>query len=173
MKLHILSVSISVFFACLLFHVILWRTRRPKNDMGALFLVFWVLPAAAFALYLALSCTLLPGIALPLDEALAVFLMYMSLGAAYIQNYPPAQVPAPTLKIILLFESAGARGLTLEELSRQVNNKELVTTALDDLESAGLVDNRGGILHMTAASSRLLHTMLAFRKLLGLTFKGG
>lgn len=173
MKPHILYISFIAFFAFLILHVMIWRIRRPKNDMGTLFLIFWVIPTLLFALYVLLSLTAMPQWALPLGESAAMFMLYFALASAYMQNYPPAQVPAPTLKIILLFESAKSRGLSLEELGRLVNDRELVTTALDDLVNANMIVDRDGKYVLGASANLLIRSLKIYRKLLGLTFKGG
>src|SRR5437867_600049 len=99
-----LGLGLASFSACLISHILIWRSARPKNDMGALFAIFWAIPAAAFILYLLLSFAF--PIPFSFDVWFATLVFHLAVSAAYIQNYPPAQVPAPTLKFVLLFASA-------------------------------------------------------------------
>ncbi len=141
--------------------------------MGALFAIFLALPLVPYLLFLIVQNYSHIPFFLRFDEWFASLLLHMAVSAAYIQSYPPAQVPAPSLKIVLLFESASSQGLTTEELSRYMDKNELVSSGLTDLINAKLVREQNGVYSLTPVSRNFLYAIKFFRRLLGLQFKGG
>ena len=45
MRPAVLSAGFAGFLVCLLAHILVWRNRRPKNDIFSLFLIFMIAPS--------------------------------------------------------------------------------------------------------------------------------
>jgi hypothetical protein len=157
--------GLATFGACLLTHVLLWRGRRPRADVRALFAIFLGVPTlVAASAALAASA--------PVDVA-AVWLLHTALSSAYIQTYPAAQASSPSLAITLAVGRAMPRGLTREELLASGSSADLVETRIEDLVANGLVAASGDRYVMTPSSARLVRFFIALRAVLGVRGRGG
>lgn len=162
------------FLVCLVFHILLWRTRRPKNDLLALFAIFIIVPfgcLAVIVLFLGLSGILTDF--LSMSEIAAATVLHIALSCAYIQSYPPAQAVSPSLEIMIIVENAMPNGLSREEISAFFDNKQLVLTRFQDLVHTNLVEKRDGDYCLTPGGKKLIRFFVLYRKILGLEFKGG
>lgn len=170
MNPSVLACGLAAFCASLAVHILWWRFRRPKNDIRALFVVFLAAPAAAALVYAALPA---PEVWTPL-ETLAALLLDLSLACAYIQTYPVAQAVSPSLEILLIVERYKPEGVTESRLLSYYDDRKLVFARLQDLINTSLLIDRGGGAYALSPSARtIIRFFIAYRKLLGLEFKGG
>lgn len=168
MNPFILFAGFVSFSASLAAHIAVWRARRPKNDLLALFVIFMAAPLALFAaLWLAGA---LPAVAAP--EALAWALLHCAISSAYIQSYPPAQAVSPSLEMMIII-GRSPDGLSGAEIARHFDNSRLVTVRFHDLINTSLIVRRGDAYVLSGAGRTLITGFVIYRKLLGLEFKGG
>jgi len=155
--------GVMTFLACLVAHIVWWRARRPRSDVRALFLVFLVLPAVV-----AVGAMLV----LPPFQVAGAFLLHVALACAYIQTYPAAQAQSPSLHILMAVGRA-PQGLSREELLGAGSGEALVGARVDDLVANRLIVPEGDRYVLAPAARRLVLFFLGFRRVLGLTSKGG
>ena len=173
MKIEILAAGLASFLLCLILHILKWRSRRPQNDLLALFIIFMGIPGIAVTLHTAWICVSGHASSVFLSEISAFFLLHLALSSAYIQSYPPAQAVSPSLEIMILVQRAMPKGLTLAEISAHFDNAKLVHTRFEDLVNTKLVTEKDGTFSLTASGRRLIGFFVCYRKILGLEFKGG
>lgn len=152
----------SLFFVCLVLHVVAWHVRRPKRHATALLAIF-LIPCAVFVLA---SKGLCPD--LPWPDLFAIALLHVALSFAYIQIYPASQADSPSLKMIMLVDKAMPQGLTEAEIRAQFDPNDLFDARIHDLLGAGLVQRQGERLALTRSGESLIKPFLLLRKVLGL-----
>lgn len=162
----ICAYGIGIFACALILHVILWRIRRPRQQIRCLFILLMMLPAAGIAL-LALRGGL-SGTEWPL-----VWLLQVSLASAYIMTYPATDVISPTLKIIFLIGRAMPAGLTKEEVFAHFSGDELFEKLLEDLRREALIHRQQDALRLTPRGRILAGGFMFLRRLLGLPIGRG
>jgi hypothetical protein len=165
MRAAVLLAGFASFVVCLAFHVVLWRTARPRSDARALVAIFLGAPTV-------LALAIAAGTPFRVD-AFAALLLHWALSSAYIQTYPAAQARSPSLEIAYAVVKSMPRGLSREELLASLNTGLLVRDRLDDLVANGLVRAAGERYVLTRFSRYLIRVFLAFRALLGLSKRGG
>jgi hypothetical protein len=173
MRPSVLLVGFTLFAACLTLHIMMWRIRRPRSDVRALFVIFLIAPTlggvALFGASLLASGGQVPA---ALDVA-AVLLVHWALASAYLLTYPAAQAQSPSLEIAFAVGRSMPRGLSREEILALLNSEALVHARMDDLVANRLVRADGDRYVLTISSTRLIRGFLGFRALLGLPKQGG
>lgn len=167
MNPKILLIGCGTFFACLLTHVLVWRLRRPRNDMAALFVIFIFVPLGLACLWGWFDS------GFSAVEFAAAGLFHLAVSCAYIQSYPPAQAESPSLKMLILIAQHMPQGLTREEVLGHFDNIKLVGTRFQDLVNNNLICRVRGSFYLTPVAKSIILFFVLYRKLLGLEFKGG
>jgi len=176
---RIFLTSLTVFLICLCIHIVVWRTRYPKNRPAALLLIFIVLPATAAAMLLALNylyaLTSFNGnrAVIPPVELAAACLLHFSLSAAYIMSYPAVEAVSPSLMITLMIGSSNGAGVTKEEIIASFDNKFLIEPRIKDLVDANMLTEVKGLLSLTSRGRRFVIPFIVLRRVLGLPVGGG
>lgn len=164
----ILYTALISFCAALLLHIFVWRARRPKNDILALLVIFVMIPTVAAAV----GFWARAGLGLEFWDFAAILVLHLALSAMYIQSYPPAQAVSPSLQI-LIYVGQSAEGLTREEILSLFDDAKMVAIRFQDLIHTRLIEQKGESYQLAPAGKRLIGFFVAYRKLLGLEFKGG
>ena len=165
MALSLTLAGILSFFGCLLFHVILWRLNRPRNDSGTIFVIFLFIPpifavAARFFYPVAFASIFL------------WYLLHFSLSGAYIATYPVFQAISPSLEILLIMDNY-PEGLEAQTLLSYFNDRRLVKERVRDLLNSRLAKKKTDTYHLSPVGFCVIRTFIAYRKILGLGFQTG
>lgn len=170
----ILLTGFLTFLFCLIFHIFFWRIRRPKNDIFALFLIFFKFPLLFFAGYFIWNLLNLPvPLVVPINEITAIFILHVSLSSAYIQTYPAAQAISPTLEIMLIVLKYMPQGISQSDILQNFHKKKLTSSRLEDLLNTKLIRQEQGFFTLTPIGKCFINFFVLHRNLLGLKYKGG
>lgn len=167
--------ALLAFAFLLVAQVAVWRIRRPAGQ-------YLVLPALALAvlvgslgvLYLlqakvGISGQFLPGSVL---DYVNVVMLYSALAMVDFVTYPAVQADSPSLTMVLRIDQAGPKGLALEDLLGELNDRVLVMPRLDDLLAARMVRVNGGRYVVNPSGAVLARVHMSYRALLKMG-KGG
>lgn len=148
-------------------HVVVWRVARPKQQILALLVIFYFMPAALAVLYWWLaSQTISPDIFWP------AVILYFALAGVYIQTYPAFQANCPTL-FIVNYIGKHKQGVGIEEIQSIIDQAGLtkLEERVNDLLNDDLVKIReNGAIDLTGKGRFLSMVFVLYRqKLLGLT----
>lgn len=148
-------------------HVVVWRLARPKQQILALLVIFYFIPAAFALLYwLLASRSISPDIIWP------ALILYIALAGVYIQVYPAFQANCPTL-FIVNFIGKHKQGVGLEEIQSIIDKVGLtkLDDRVNDLVNDDLISVReNGAIDLTNKGKFLSMLFVLYRqKLLGLT----
>lgn len=168
MKIEIIYYGFAFFFSALLLHILIWRFRRPKNDVALLFAIFLGLPAVLCGglisvLYLGFLVSLLTMLDLVL-----VFILHASLSLAYIANYPAATAHSPSLAILLMVGASEQGRLSAEEIQGLYSTRHTIIQRVEDLEVYGMLARKGHSFFLKPAARIIIGVYIIYRKLLGL-----
>ncbi|HBG48812.1 MAG TPA: hypothetical protein DDW90_04790 [Cyanobacteria bacterium UBA9971] len=162
--------GILIFIIFLIFHILIWRVKKPKNEINFLFLLFIFLPL------------LFTGIILLINFfknftnnnlIFSTFLLYFSLSCAYIQTYPAARANAPSLQIVYFVYKSGEKGLSQEEITNKFNLNNLVYERVEDLIKENFIYQQDNSILLTRKGEILANIFRIYRKLYGLEFGQG
>jgi hypothetical protein len=159
----VLSLGLCSFLALLLFQMALWRLLRVRREMLGLALVFLLLPA--------LMCAILALLRSVDNTALVLsYLLYLALACGYIQTYPALREDIPSFRILFEIESAGAAGLTQQEIAGRLHaGSGLYSKKVEDLAQDGLICiGADGQMQLRPAGRTLARMFKLYRKTLGL-----
>lgn len=161
---EILLVSFLLFSFSFSLHIMIWRWWRPRYRILILFFLFFILPLVF------LKADGIRGVPHPLEYAsvFAIMLLHIALSCAYIQTYPAAEAVSPSLEILIQVHKAMPRGLSQEQILRQLNTHQLFDARIQDLVTAGLIKNSKSILEPTFLGYAIVLPFLLFRKILAL-----
>ena len=160
----LLLYGLTVFVICLCIHLLLWRIRRPGNEVLVLLLIFFIMPLLVICF-----SRFLYGVEFlshPVNLA-TISLLHMALSSAYIATYPAAKATSPTLKILLIVASAMPTGLTRADIVNHVDVPELFSNYLKDLECS-LIAKEGDGFVLTWKGRLTVSFFILFRRMLGL-----
>ncbi len=163
-----------LFFISLTVHIIIWRIKKPKNDVGALFFILMILPTLLLILF-GLGFALAQGRTdlVFFSSLTAVALFYLSLGSAYIQTYPVVQAESPSLEILLAIDQKMPHGLTETDILKLFDNSTLVQKRMQDLINTKLIIEKNNAYHLSNTASHIIRFFHLYRKALGLEFNVG
>lgn len=143
-------------------HVVLWRWRRPQQQIGWFLLIFLApLPLLALVLVRWYSY-------LPLQDFLFVALAHLSLSCAYIQVYPACQALSPSLMVLLFVGDSMPRGMTEEEIQARFSRQALLGNRIQDLLVSGFIRESKGQFEITPQGLLIVLPGIFLRKMLGL-----
>lgn len=148
--------------AALAVHLAVWRAVRVRREIFLLITIFLILPVPAlWAFAAARGWTGL--------EFTAAALVHTALALVYLLTYPAIKEEVPTFRVLLLVHSRGERGITPEEIVRELGDDEaLYSTKIAELEGDAFVKTRGGTLALTWAGAVVARVFILYRRLLGL-----
>jgi len=148
-------------------HVVVWRVARPKQQILALLVIFYFIPAAFAVLY-----QLLASSPVSPDIIWSALILYFALAGVYIQVYPAFQANCPTL-FIVNFIGKHKQGVGLEEIQSIIDKVGLtkLDERVNDLLNDDLICVReNGAIDLTHKGKFLSMVFVLYRqKLLGLT----
>lgn len=164
----ILIAGLLLSLSCFLLHVIIWRVRRPVNDIKILMYIFLLLPAAVFLLLHLVSPPWFQ-----FDDALLVIILHYCLALAYIASYPAAQAHSPSLDIMLSIARSPKRTISENELVSAWKSRNLLGDRIDDLRIGGLIAKQGERYTLKTSGSFVLALYRLYRRFLGIPFGEG
>jgi hypothetical protein len=146
MRLALFCAALTAF--ALLCHVAWWRIRLPRNQLGALLLIFLgAVPACtAAAIMVPGFRALMPGKFL---EWLHVVIVYVPVSLAYVATYSAIEEDSPSLKIVRFVAEAGQAGRTRADLKSILNDDVLLGSRLQAMVRDQLVVENGGTYALT------------------------
>jgi hypothetical protein len=167
-----------LFFLVFLFcHVLLWRLKRPRRQIPALFIIFYILPLFCLLLYCGITHFFEPLRALAFhytfSEWLLLAIFHCVLSSAYILTYPAAQAVSPSLKLALLIKQSMPQGATAEELAAYFTADELLDKRIEDVFDEEFVRERAGVLELTGKGRFIVSIFIFIRRMLGLPIGKG
>ncbi len=149
-----------------LLHLVLWRIRVPKRTTCALAVIF----AGTLVTALVLRATWLHA-----DDwggALYVAALHGALALSYILLYTGIECDSPTLSLCRYIANNQA-GVTETELDGFIASRPFVMSRIVQLEQAGFVSRRAGMIELTRNSTFLLAVTDLHRRLMGRQIEGG
>jgi hypothetical protein len=154
--------GIASFLFFLLMQVAIWRLAPVRREIGALFLIYLVIPTlVALAAFMAGAMSGL--------ELFMAWLLYMVLASGYIQTYPALREDTPSFRILFAIADAGDRGMTREEIIRTMGTDGLHARKLSDLKDDGLMRvDATGRASLSFVGRMLARVFRAYRSVLGL-----
>lgn len=165
-----LMLGIVIFIAVLVLHIMIWRIKKPKNEMIFLLFLFVILP---FLVFIFLFLVNIFKNFTDNNLLFSVFLLYFSLSCAYIQTYPAARANAPSLQIVYFIYKSGKNGLSEEEIINKFNLNNLVYERVEDLIKENFVRQQDNTILLTKKGKVLADIFWLYRKLYGLEFGQG
>lgn len=162
MSPSILIVVALLFLFSTALHVILWRWRRPQQQIGW-FLIIFLTPLPLLALA---GVRLLPY--LSLQDFLFIALAHLALSCAYIQIYPACQALSPSLMVLLFVGNSMPDGMTEAEIQARFSKKILLGNRIQDLLVSGFIREGHGQFEITPRGLWIVLPGILLRKMLGL-----
>ncbi|MDD5072242.1 MAG: hypothetical protein PHX64_00310 [Candidatus Omnitrophica bacterium] len=159
--MNALFYGLLTFFAALLVHLAVWRTRLPGKNRAFILanIFFWTLVLGAVSL---------KGVSSHIDY----IVLYCCLAAAYVVSYPAMEADSPSLVIVRKIAGAGKSGLEKSELYRTMTDETLVAAGVEDLLNNNLIRIDSGKYILTSKGRFLAEVFVWFRRLLNAP-KGG
>lgn len=168
-KLYIIIFGFLIFLAIFLFHLLLWRIFKPKNDLVLLLILFIFTPSILFILFIILNKKYL--LFINNFELLLIFLLYISFGLAYTQLYPGLKESSATFAIISLL-GRNKYAVRREIIYAMFSNYNLVDDRIISLQNLRLIKtkkiNEKDVLILTLAGNIFANMFIIYRKILGL-----
>jgi hypothetical protein len=156
-------------------HIIVWRARKPAQQYATLAILgLAVLTTSVGSFYViqTLSANSISFLPIALFEYFNLSMLYAAFFLSYLTTYSAVQADSPTMAILLRIEEAGEKGLTLNELLAQLDDKVLVLPRIEDLVAGDLVRLHGGQYVIRSGGAFLARVHLFYRGLLKME-KGG
>lgn len=165
---YILIAGIVLWLSCFALHVVLWRARKPVNDVKMLIYVFLLLPIAIVSVvFINVQHWF------KIEETFLVIILHYCLSLAYIASYPAAQAHSPSLDIMLKVSRSPNREISASELAATWGNRNVLIDRVDDLQTGGLIVRRGEVYYLTMPGRALLTMYRLYRQFLGVSFGKG
>lgn len=163
--MKILFSGLLLFVLAAAVHLVIWRIKPPRGEIAGLLKVFLCVSViGVIFLHTRFSLHIL--------EYSYIFLLYFSLAAAYIGNYPALVASSPSLLIIMNILENGMNGLSKESLKQLMPEELLVKSKVIDLVRAGMIQLKSGKYFITKRGIFFIKIFVWYRKILNLP-KGG
>lgn len=160
MSLSILLWGVSFWLLAFVPHVLLWRIRRPADDLRALFLMFTGIPVAVSGAALSAG--------MPWTTMALSLLLSLALGAAYSFWYPAAQAASPTMLICVKVGASGKSGMDKAHLKHALSADLLTRETFANLFAERFaVLEAGDRVRLAPRGRRTLKWIQAFRWMAG------
>ena len=174
--MKILLCGSTIFCLAFFVHLIVWRIRIPGRQTKVLKQIFaYTLLASLFVIWCLSAFILKLGLfeLLNFFEYLHISLFYLALTLAYIVTYSGMEVDSPSLVMTMKIAAAGTEGLSKEEFDESLPDDILVKPRVRDLVRDEMVTLNGEKHRITTKGVILAQLFIFYRKLLGITLKGG
>jgi len=170
--MYILSLIIGtvIFLLVLAFHIIIWRVKKPENEIIFLLSLFIIIPFLFFIFVILIN--FFRNFA-GNDVLFSTFLLYFALSCAYIQTYPAARANAPSLQIVYFIYKSGKNGLSEDDIINKFNLDDLVYERIKDLIEEGFVYEDEGRLFFLKKGIILANIYWLYRKIYGIGYGQG
>ena len=150
----------------LLVHVIVWRIRLPKNQMGALLKVF----LSVFLIWLGLALSGLIsaiGFYISIYQHIYIGIFYFSMVLAYTLAYSTIEADSPSLTINRIINEAGVEGVRQKDLMSKLNLDRFLEKRMEALVDK-MVSLRNGRYMITSKGRLAMRTVMCYRRLLNI-----
>jgi hypothetical protein len=146
-------------------HVIVWKTRLPRDHSKALLFVFGIVfaPWLVFALFRSV----------PIFDLLDICLFYVSASLCYIVLYSAVEVDSPTLVLMRFLSEAGTAGRSTGEVADFFARRPFVQARVNALLLSGHIREEAGRYVLAGEAPAGFRFIRAFRKLYGPIPLGG
>jgi len=174
--MRILFYGLFIFCLAFFLHLAIWKIRTPKSHTKALLQIFFATLILSFFLLWLISCFVLSSDSyLPksFSDYIHIILFFAALTLAYITTYSAVEVDSPSFLITMSIYEAGVKGLHKDRLKETMRNELLVKPRVNDLLRDKLVFLSNNKYRVTKAGYRLINLFIFYRRLLGVTKKGG
>jgi hypothetical protein len=153
-----LLISLALFGAAWLVHLVWWRVRLPRRQSMALLAVFAVVPLLAAA---AGGARFIAAAEVPAAAAL-----YLGAVGCYLILYTGVEQTSPTLVIVRALQAARPRGCSAEELAQLVTDELFVRPRLEALVADGIAAATADGWVLTARGRRTARLAAALARVL-------
>ncbi len=174
--MKILLCGSATFCLAFLIHLIVWKIQMPRRQTRVLKQIFvYNLLVCLFIIWCLFKFTIKPGIFEPLNffEYIHISLFYLSLTLVYIVTYSGMEVDSPSLVMTMKIAAAGTEGLSKEEFDESLPDDILVKPRVRDLVRDEMATLDGEKHRITTKGVILARLFIFYRRLLGITLKGG
>ncbi len=162
-----LLLGLSMFAACWLLHVVIWRIHRPTAYPIWLPIIFLFVPLGAI---LAVDFTRggLPfGCSAP--TAVAAFFLHAVIAACYMEGYAGIIEYSPSAEILRVVQANMPHGTPLESLHVSTLSEEALTgKRIRHLLTSRMIRLENGALRLTPRGQAVVNLCLAYRAVFGL-----
>lgn len=158
----------ALFIFILIFHILIWRIRRPKKQIISMFLIFIIIPGliilASFCIFLIVKIKLIS-----IEDLLLMLLLYIGLAGVYIQTYPSIQAGSPSLLIINII-GRSKKPIDKVKIQRIMKKDDFINDRLVDLEVERLIKYKDSddSIAITRKGLILSDIFILYRKFIGL-----
>jgi len=159
------------FMVSFLFHVAVWRAKRPRNQIAMLAAIFVFAPLCAFgALFILSHSSQSPTIWFVRDifNIACVYIWHLSLSGIYVMSYPAIQASSPSLVIVCAVADNEPEGMELRKIHELFPADALYRDRFNDLHADNLITHMDGQTVPTLKGQFLRAIFIGYRKLLDL-----
>lgn len=163
-----------LFIAAFLFHVVIWRIKRPAHSVKVLVALFLLVLMVGIIVLMHFAYAYPDLLIIPhkLVNYVHIAVFFLSLFTLYLFSYSAIEADSPSLVIVMRVAQAGKDGLPREKIEESLVDNLLVEPRLQDLVDAKLVDLAGAVYKINKKGIFFIKPFIAFREFLGLG-KGG
>ena len=156
-----LIISIALFFLVFFIQVFIWNFKKIKKEILILLYIYIPPLFLIISLHWYLNLIIL--------DILIISFLYILLSLSYLQTYPALRENIPSFTILLIVEKAGKKGISKENLKKELYKDNLLTSKYKDLINDGMIFlNSDGYLRLSFFSCLLLRFFSFYRWSLGL-----
>ena len=142
--------------------MLLWKVFRVKQEIFFLLLCFFAFPLITW--WIVYQMRIWTDL-----EAAAVLAFTMALSMGYPATYPAIKRENPTFEILFMLKNSGARGLSRDEIMKEMcRGSDLFEAKVDELRSDIFVNYKNNQFRLTRLGALAAVFFSFYRKLLGL-----
>lgn len=148
-------------------HVVIWRIRLPKNQMGALLKVF----LSVFLIWLGFALSGLIsaiGFYISIYQHIYIGVFYFSMVLAYTLAYSTIEADSPSLTINRIINEAGAEGIDQDDLMSKLNLDRFFEKRMEALVVDKMVSLKDGHYMITSKGRFAMRTVMCYRRLMNI-----
>lgn len=169
-------ITVLLFVAAMLLHVIWWRIALPKKQLPTLFRLFIIFfVTVVFLVQVAARYNACNWLAAPTwIDWLTVAFLYGSLAICYLITYPAIEAHSPTLSLMYALYRSGGKGMSHEDAASFLERFQFISARMGALIADGFLVNSDGLLKLPERNYFFFKAILVYRKvILGLRNSGG
>jgi hypothetical protein len=106
-------------------------------------------------------------------EYLQLSVLFISLSLAYIATYSALELDSPSLVMVMSIAKLGSRGLSTQDLIAEMSDDILILPRLKGLILEKLVYLKDNKYKLSAKGLIIVQIFILYRKILGISQKGG